>query len=136
MPWLLPLLLAVSPALWAPMGVVAAAVVGVGGSYLLGRRSTSGSVETSAASDLWQAQDSLRKDLAAALTAERDERKADQLRFQADLNQERSERHRLEGALAAEVKERQRVEEINRELVATMAAQEVRITSLEARANE
>lgn len=116
MPWPSPPYLAASPAVWQAAGAVAVAVVTAAVTYLLGRRTTSGSVETSAASDLWAATDSLRKDLASALEwttkALADERAArvqDRIRFEADLQVERAERIRLEGALRA-------AEEDNREL--------------------
>lgn len=122
MPWLLPLLLAVNPALWAPAGVFAGAVVAAAVTYLLGRRSASGTIDTSIASDLWSATDSLRKDLTEALREEREERKADRIRFTAELDAERNERVRLEG--------------VNRELAATVAVQGARIADLEARLHE
>jgi hypothetical protein len=131
MPW--PLLLTVwfaaSPALWSAGGVVAAAVVAAGGTYLLNRRSTSGSVTTSNAADLWAESKSIREWAVAQvvrleedLTTERAERAADRVRFAADIEVERGERLRLEGALSVALNENNELRE--------------RIAVLEARTSE
>jgi flagellar motility protein MotE (MotC chaperone) len=123
MPWLLlASLLGLSQAALQALGLVAVAVVGAAATYFLGRRSTSGSIETSAASDLWTESRAIRTELTQALKQERQERAADRVRFEADLQVERGERIRLEGALLT-------AERDNREL-------RERVAVLEARADE
>lgn len=46
--------------MWAPLATILAAIFGAIGTWLVGKRKTSGSVKTSEASELWQANSEFR----------------------------------------------------------------------------